>query len=102
VSETPWCAVLGQDLLLRLRIRPRASPEGMEGLHAGRLRVRVSAAPVDGAANERLMQILARELDVPRASLILVRGVRGRDKDVLVRAAAARHRAVTRRFAARV
>jgi uncharacterized protein len=102
VSETPWCAVLGQDLLLRLRIRPRASPEGMEGLHAGRLRVRVSSAPVDGAANERLMRILARELDVPRASLILVRGVRSRDKDVLVRAAASQHRAVTRRFAARV
>jgi uncharacterized protein len=74
----------------------------MEGLHAGRLRVRVSSAPVDGAANERLMQILARELDVPRASLILVRGLRSRDKEVLVRAAAARHRDVTRRFAARV
>jgi hypothetical protein len=102
LNETPWCSVLGRDLLLRLRIRPRASPEGMEGLHAGRLRVRVSAAPVDGAANERLMQILARELEVPRASLILVRGVRSRDKDVLVRAAAARHGAVTRRFAARV
>ena len=92
---------LGQDLLLRLRIRPRASPEGMEGLHAGRLRVRVSAAPVDGAANERLMQLLARELDVPRASLILMRGLRSRDKDVLVRAAARRLRELTRRFAAR-
>jgi uncharacterized protein len=102
LNDTPWCAVVGQDLLLRLRIRPRASPEGMEGPHAGRIRVRVSAAPVDGAANERLMQILARELDVPRASLILVRGVRSRDKDVLVRAHGSQHRAVTRRFAARV
>jgi uncharacterized protein YggU (UPF0235/DUF167 family) len=48
------------------------------------------------------MQLLARELEVPRASLILVRGVRSRDKDVLVRNAARRERALTRRFAARV
>jgi uncharacterized protein YggU (UPF0235/DUF167 family) len=102
LSDSHWCEVLGQDLLLRLRIRPRASPEGMELPHAGRLRVRVSAAPVDGAANERLMQLLSRELEVPRAALILVRGVRSRDKDVLVRNAARRERALTRRFAARV
>jgi len=79
--------------LLRLRIRPRASPEGIEAPHAGRLRVRVSAPPVEGSANERLMQILAREFDVPRSALVLTRGMKSRDKDIVVRAAAARHAA---------
>jgi uncharacterized protein YggU (UPF0235/DUF167 family) len=60
--------------------------------------VRVSAAPVDGEANERLMRVLARELAVPISSLVLTRGVTSRDKDVLVRAAAARHAELIARF----
>ncbi len=90
----------GADLLLRLRVRPRASPEGIVRVRDGRLLVRISAAPVDGAANERLMRILSRELSTPRASMILTRGVTSRDKDVLVRGAAARHAELLARFPA--
>ena len=97
----PWCAVRGADLLLRLRVRPRGAPEGISGVRDGRLLVKVSAAPVDGAANERLMRVLARELATPLATLVLTRGVTSRDKDVLVRAAAARHAELLTRFAAR-
>jgi uncharacterized protein YggU (UPF0235/DUF167 family) len=84
--------------MLRLRVRPRASPEGFGGVRAGRLLVRVSAAPVEGEANERLMRILARELATPVAKLVLTRGLTGRDKDVLVRAAAARRSELIARF----
>jgi uncharacterized protein len=94
-----WCAVRGPDLLLRLRVRPRASPEGISGVRDGRLLVRVSAAPVDGAANERLMRILSRELAMPLAALTLMRGVTSRDKDVLVRAGALLHAQLVARFA---
>jgi hypothetical protein len=94
-----WCAVQGTDLLLRLRVRPRASPEGIGGVRDGRLLVRVSAPPVAGEANERLMRILSRELAVPLATLVLTRGVTSRDKDVLVRAAAARRSELLTRFA---
>jgi hypothetical protein len=93
--------VQGADLVLRLRVRPRSSPEGIGGVREGRLLVKVSAAPVDGAANERLMRILSRELATPLATLVLTRGVTSRDKDVLVRAAAARHAELLTRFGAR-
>jgi uncharacterized protein YggU (UPF0235/DUF167 family) len=99
--DQSWCSIQGTDLLLRLRVRPRASPEGFGGVRAGRLLVRVSAAPVEGEANERLMRILARELATPIASLVLTRGVTSRDKDVLVRAAATRHSELITRFATR-
>jgi uncharacterized protein YggU (UPF0235/DUF167 family) len=95
----PWCATRGADLVLHLRVRPRASPEGFAGIRAGRLQVRVCAAPVDGEANERLMRVLAKELAVPASSLVLTRGATSRDKDVLVRAAAARHGELIARFA---
>ena len=100
-EQAAWCAVQGTDLVLRLRVRPRASPEGIGPVREGRLLVRVSAPPVDGEANERLMRILSRELATPIASLILMRGMTSRDKDVIVRAAAARHAELLTRFASR-
>lgn len=99
LTSPAWCGVQGSDLVLHLRVRPRSSPEGISGVREGRLLVRVSAAPVDGKANERLMRILSRELSVPLASLILTRGVSSRDKDVLIRGAAARVAELSARFA---
>jgi hypothetical protein len=94
-----WYSTRGADLVLHLRVRPRASPEGFAGIRAGRLQVRVAAPPIDGEANERLMRILARELAVPVSSLVLTRGVTSRDKDVLVRSAAADVGELVSRFA---
>ena len=90
-SNAPvWYVVRGADLLLRLRIQPRASKEGIEGVREGRLRVRVSSPPVDGAANEALLRILADVIGVPRRSIALTRGVKSRDKDVIVQGVAPR------------
>jgi uncharacterized protein YggU (UPF0235/DUF167 family) len=100
-DEAPWCAVRGADLLLRLRVRPRGTPEGIGPVREGRLVVRVAAPPVDGEANERLMRVLSRELATPLNTLILTRGVTSRDKDVVVRAAAARHAEILTRFSSR-
>lgn len=99
MTVQPWCSTQGADLVLHLRVRPRASPEGFAGVRAGRLQVRVSAPPVDGEANERVMRVLARELAVPVSSLVLTRGVSSRDKDVLVRSAATRRAELIARFA---
>jgi len=85
-----WCVARGADLVLKLRVQPRAAHEGVAGPHAGRLRLRVSTPPVDGRANARVAQLLAELLGVPPGSIELLRGHTGRDKDVLVRGAAAR------------
>jgi uncharacterized protein (TIGR00251 family) len=98
MDDASWCLVQGTDLMLRLRVRPRASPEGFAGVRAGRLLVRVSAAPVDGAANQRLMRILSRELETPLATFVLVRGHNDRDKDILVRGSAARRAEIVARL----
>ena len=50
----------------------------------GALDVRVSAAPVEGAANEALVELLARQLDVPRRAVSLVSGEHGRSKRVRI------------------
>jgi uncharacterized protein (TIGR00251 family) len=89
-----WCTTRGPDLLLRLRVQPRARTEGVAGVHAGRLRLRVSAPPTDGRANACVVRLLAEILRVPSGHLELLRGHAGRDKEVLVRGAAANIRAV--------
>jgi uncharacterized protein len=88
--ELPWHEIRGHDLLIRVRVQPRAAREGIDGAHDGRLKVRVSAPPVEGAANARVVLLLAEQLDVPRSCLAVIRGLRSRDKDLIVQGAAAR------------
>lgn len=70
--------------LLRVRVQPRASRDEVVGWNGATLRVRVSAPPVEGEANEALAALLARSFRVPRSAVTLVRGAHGRDKLVRI------------------
>jgi uncharacterized protein YggU (UPF0235/DUF167 family) len=50
------------------------------GWHDGALRIRLSAPPVDGAANDALRKWLAGELALVQTKVVLLRGARGRRK----------------------
>jgi uncharacterized protein YggU (UPF0235/DUF167 family) len=69
---------------LSLTITPRAAFNSMELEPAGTLRVRVTAPPVDGAANTALLRYLARVLDVPKSQLSISAGPTSRHKRILV------------------
>jgi uncharacterized protein (TIGR00251 family) len=99
-SDPAWHALRGADVLLRLRIQARSAHEGPDGMHGGRLRVRVGAAPVAGAANQRLVELLAALLELPRGRVRIERGAHARDKDVLVLGAAARYADIVTRLSA--
>jgi uncharacterized protein (TIGR00251 family) len=71
-------------LLLEVQVVPRASRERVGPLVGERIKVQITAPPVDGAANEALVALLARALDVPRRQVRIVRGERGRKKTVHV------------------
>jgi uncharacterized protein len=62
---------------------PRSAKNGIEVDPDGGLRVRVTAAPVEGAANVAVLRQLAEAIDVPRSSLRIVAGEAGRRKRVL-------------------
>lgn len=88
-AEPAWVAEGPEGALLRLHVRPRAAHSEVVGVHgegsAARLKIRVAAPPVDGAANAEVLRLLAVELRVPRANLELSRGAASSSKDVLVR-----------------
>ncbi|MDY6851765.1 MAG: DUF167 domain-containing protein [Thermodesulfobacteriota bacterium] len=75
-----YCREDGQGARFKVRLSPRASREGMGGLHGDALKVRVKAPPVDGRANEALVRFLAKVLGVRRSSLEIVSGRTGRTK----------------------
>ena len=67
-----------------VRLTPRGGSDRVEGVTDGVLTVRVSAPPVEGAANQALLRLIAAELDVPRRDVRLVAGAGGRSKLVVV------------------
>ncbi len=76
-------------MLLNVRVIPRSRKnaleweEGQEG-NAGILKVHLTAAPVDGAANEALIEMLAEHLHLPKRAFTIVRGATSRQKIVEV------------------
>ena len=79
-----WLTRHPDRITLALRVQPRASRDEVAGVHGDRLKLRISAPPVDGAANRHLCRYLADLFRVPAASVRLVRGESGRDKTVEV------------------
>ena len=69
---------------LRVRVQPRASRDALSGEREGALVVRLTAPPVEGAANEALARFLGKALGVAPKAVRVVRGARGRDKVVSV------------------
>jgi uncharacterized protein (TIGR00251 family) len=69
---------------LAIKLQPRASQNEIGAASGPELRIRVTAPPVDAAANEALLRLLADALDCPRGKVELVRGHTARHKVVKV------------------
>jgi uncharacterized protein (TIGR00251 family) len=67
-----------------VRLQPRASRDAIEGEHDGALKVRLTAPPVDGRANEALRRLLAERLHVAASAVQIVAGEKSRTKRVSV------------------
>ena len=70
--------------MLEVRLQPRAGENSVAGSVDGRLRIRVTAAPVNNAANQRMIALLAKEFGVAKSRVRLLAGARKRDKRVVI------------------
>jgi uncharacterized protein (TIGR00251 family) len=68
-------------MLIAVRVIPRSSKNAL-AWEQGTLKARLTAPPVDGAANAALINLLAERLAVPRRSISIVRGETSRQKTV--------------------
>jgi uncharacterized protein (TIGR00251 family) len=71
-------------LTLRVRVQPRASRDAFAGEREGALVVRLTAPPVEGAANDALARVLGKALGVAPSAVQVVTGTSGRNKVVSV------------------
>ena len=69
---------------LDIRVIPRAGRSGFAGLRDGALLVKLAAAPVDGAANDELIGLIAKTLRIPKRDITIVAGERSRSKRIRI------------------
>ena len=74
----------GEDVSFRVRVVPRASRNKIAGIRDGAVRIRLTAPPVEGAANEALVAFLSSVLRVAKRDIALVSGQSARSKVVSV------------------
>jgi len=67
---------------LWVRVQPRASSSGIAGVYGDALKVRLTAPPVDGAANEALVELLSSTFHIPARAVTIVTGSSSRTKIV--------------------
>jgi uncharacterized protein len=70
--------------LLEVRVQPGASKTQVAGSYDGKVKIRLAARPVDGAANKELIRFLSAYLGIPRRSIELVSGLTSRTKRIRI------------------
>jgi uncharacterized protein len=83
-GRTPGFLDVAGGVQLAVRVMPRAPQNAIDGVRNGRLVLRVTAAPVDGAANEGVCRLLADALSVPRRDVTVLAGQTSRNKTVRI------------------
>jgi hypothetical protein len=85
LAEPGWYRWQDDSVILTLRVQPRAKRDEVAGTYGDALKVRITAPPVEGAANAHLVAWLAELFDVPRAHVSLESGETGRNKRVRIK-----------------
>ena len=79
-----WYRRNGDNITLTLHVRPGAKRNEIAGLHGKALKIKLTAPPVEGRANEALLKFIAGLFDVPLRRVTLQSGEKSRNKVILV------------------
>ena len=74
----------GDELVLNIRVQPRASSDGFAEVLGDQVKLRITAAPVDGKANRHLIAYLAKSFRVAKADISIISGENGRNKRIKI------------------
>jgi uncharacterized protein (TIGR00251 family) len=85
MRATEFLKTVPDGVCLSLKVQPRASQNEIGEVANGELRIKVTAPPVDAAANGAVLRLLAEKLDCPRGAVQLIRGQTSRHKQVFIR-----------------
>ena len=69
-------------MLLKIKVSPRSSKSEIKKISDDTLKIRLTSPPVDGQANEELIELLSESYHVPKSRIIIKKGLRGKNKIV--------------------
>ena len=72
----------GAGVRVSIRVQPKAAVSEIVGLHGDALKIRLTAPPADGAANDALVELLAATFGIPKRGVTIVAGASSRSKVV--------------------
>jgi len=72
-------------VVFKVLVQPRSSKNMIAGPHDGALKIKLTAPPVDNAANQMCLKFLAKSLGVSRSALKIIAGHNSRHKQILLR-----------------
>ena len=84
MTETPLIRETKNGLVFDIHVNPHASRAGIAGLAEGMLKVKVTAPPVEGAANDACIVLIAKKLGLRKSQMTISAGAKGRKKTILV------------------
>ena len=74
----------GSGVVIKVQVQTRASRDEVVGPYGDSLKVRITAAPVAGAANKHLLKFLAKQLKIPQSQLSLKSGATSKTKSISI------------------
>ena len=83
--DFPFLTAREERVILAVRLVPRSKKNRLAGIHDGRLKIAVTAPPVEGKANQGLLEFLAKLLDCPKSAVSIEQGELNREKLVAIR-----------------
>jgi uncharacterized protein (TIGR00251 family) len=75
-----WFEEKDGNIIITLRVIPRAANDGIAGVMGDALKVRIQAPPVEGKANAYLVKFLSKHWNIPRSNIEILSGETGRNK----------------------
>jgi len=82
-----WIQETRDGVIFKITVQPRGSRNEIAGLQGDAMKIRLTAPPVEGAANKMCVEFLAKSLNVRKSVVEIIRGRTSRSKKVLVRSA---------------
>ena len=88
-DERIWSKMLNlqeteDGIILPVRIQPRSSKDEVVGEYNGALKIRLTSPPVEGEANRRCIEFLAKRLKIGKSQIEIIKGGRSRDKMIKI------------------
>ena len=74
-----------EGIVFSVYVQPKASANAVLGLHEDAMKIRLTAPPIDNAANKMCIKFLSRQMKIPASRMEIVSGHTSRQKKILIR-----------------